>query len=120
MRSVRGEDTTPELAVRRLVHRLGFRFKLHVRSLPGKPDLVFPGRSKIIMVHGCFWHGHCCRGGRNRVVGRYRKFRLDRPTGNGGNTNGVFTLLFRNAPQGWKILLDPQELGAIVAPMATE
>jgi len=66
MRSVRGEDTTPELAVRRLVHQLGFRFRLHVRSLPGKPDLVFPSRSKIIMVHGCFWHGHCCRGGRNR------------------------------------------------------
>jgi len=58
--------------------------------------------------------------GRDAVVARYRKFRLDRPTGNGGNTNGVFTLLFRNAPQGWKILLDPQELGAIVAPMATE
>lgn len=58
--------------------------------------------------------------GRDAVVARYRKFRLDRTTGNGGNTKGVFTLLFRNTPQGWKTLLDPQELGAIVAPTAAE
>lgn len=58
MASVHSEDTGPEMAVRRIVHRLGFRYRLHVRDLPGKPDLVFPGRRKIVFVHGCFWHRH--------------------------------------------------------------
>jgi DNA mismatch endonuclease (patch repair protein) len=66
MRRVRGKDTTPELAVRSLVHKLGLRYALHRGDLPGKPDLVLPGRSKVIFVHGCFWHGHSCRAGRNR------------------------------------------------------
>lgn len=55
----------PELAVRSLVHRLGYRFRLHSKDLPGKPDLVFRARSKVIFVHGCFWHGHhACRDGK--------------------------------------------------------
>lgn len=58
MAAVHSEDTGPEMAVRRLVHRLGFRYRLHVRALPGKPDLVFPSRRKIVFVHGCFWHRH--------------------------------------------------------------
>jgi DNA mismatch endonuclease (patch repair protein) len=58
MSAIRGKDTKPELAVRRLVHSLGYRYRLHVRSLPGKPDLVFASRRKIIFVHGCFWHLH--------------------------------------------------------------
>lgn len=65
MRRIHSENTSPELTVRRLVHRLGFRFRLHDKKLPGKPDLVFAGRRKIIMIHGCFWHGHQCRSGRN-------------------------------------------------------
>lgn len=65
MRAVKGSDTAPELAVRSMVHRLGFRFRLHRKDLPGKPDLVFPGPRKVIFVHGCFWHGHdCARGAR--------------------------------------------------------
>ncbi|MGC8493324.1 MAG: very short patch repair endonuclease [Syntrophobacteraceae bacterium] len=64
MRLVRSKNTKPELRVRRLVHGLGFRFRLHVAELPGKPDLVFPSRRKVILVHGCFWHGHSCRLGR--------------------------------------------------------
>ena len=55
---VRGKDTRPELTVRRVAHGLGFRFRLHVSRLPGHPDLVFPGRRKVILVHGCFWHRH--------------------------------------------------------------
>jgi DNA mismatch endonuclease (patch repair protein) len=51
----------PELAVRRLVHKLGYRFRLHRKDLPGKPDLVFPSRRKVIFVHGCFWHAHKCK-----------------------------------------------------------
>lgn len=58
MRLIRARDTAPELIVRRMVHRLGFRFRLHVPGLPGKPDLVFPRLSKIIEVRGCFWHQH--------------------------------------------------------------
>ena len=58
MSRVRGKDTKPELAVRRLVHGLGYRYRLHRRDLPGVPDLVFPGRRKAIFVHGCFWHRH--------------------------------------------------------------
>ncbi len=58
MARIRGRDTKPEVAVRRLAHRLGYRFRLHRRDLPGTPDLVFPARSKIVFVHGCFWHRH--------------------------------------------------------------
>jgi DNA mismatch endonuclease (patch repair protein) len=58
MRRIRKTDTKPELIVRRVAHRLGFRFRLHRRDLPGTPDLVFPRHHKIIMVHGCFWHQH--------------------------------------------------------------
>lgn len=58
MSLVRGKNTTPELAVRRIVHSLGYRFRLHGKALPGRPDLVFAGRRKVIFVHGCFWHAH--------------------------------------------------------------
>jgi DNA mismatch endonuclease (patch repair protein) len=54
MAAIRSVDTSPELAVRRIVHALGYRYRLHVPDLPGKPDLVFPSRSKILFVHGCF------------------------------------------------------------------
>lgn len=66
MRQVRGKDTKPELIVRSFIHRLGFRFRLHKKNLPGKPDLVFSSRHKVVFVHGCFWHGHKCRRG-NRM-----------------------------------------------------
>lgn len=58
MARVRGRETGPEMLVRRLVHAMGFRYRLHDRRLPGSPDLVFPGRRKVIFVHGCFWHRH--------------------------------------------------------------
>ena len=58
MARIGSADTLPELAVRRLLHRLGYRFRLHRRSLPGTPDICFPGRKKAIFVHGCFWHRH--------------------------------------------------------------
>ena len=65
MRRIRSKDTTPELSLRRLVHRMGYRFRLHKRDLPGKPDLVFPGKKKLVFLHGCFWHQHQeCREGR--------------------------------------------------------
>jgi DNA mismatch endonuclease (patch repair protein) len=58
MAAVHSEDTGPEMAVRRIVRGLGYRYRLHVVALPGKPDLVFPSRRKIVFVHGCFWHRH--------------------------------------------------------------
>jgi DNA mismatch endonuclease (patch repair protein) len=65
MRRIRGKDTIPEMAVRRLVHGMGYRYRLHRRDIPGKPDLAFPGRRKVIFIHGCFWHQHPgCREGR--------------------------------------------------------
>lgn len=63
MAAIRGKHTQPEMVVRRLVHRMGYRYRLHVRALPGCPDLVFPRHGKIIEVRGCFWHRHsgCAR-----------------------------------------------------------
>ncbi|MDK2973483.1 MAG: mismatch endonuclease, patch repair protein [Candidatus Sumerlaeota bacterium] len=61
MRRIRSKDMAPELAVRRLVHAAGYRYRLHRKDLPGKPDLVFPARGKVIFVHGCFWHQHSAR-----------------------------------------------------------
>jgi DNA mismatch endonuclease (patch repair protein) len=58
MSRVRNRDTKPEMIVRRLVHKLGFRYRLHDRRLPGAPDLVFKSRRKVIFIHGCFWHQH--------------------------------------------------------------
>ncbi len=64
MQSVGTKDTGPELVVRRLLHRLGYRYRLHPKQLPGRPDIVLPGRKKAVFVHGCFWHGHECQKGR--------------------------------------------------------
>jgi DNA mismatch endonuclease (patch repair protein) len=64
MATIRKTNTKPELLVRRAVHAMGYRFRLHRRDLPGTPDLVFPGPRKVIFVHGCFWHRHDCAAGR--------------------------------------------------------
>jgi DNA mismatch endonuclease (patch repair protein) len=61
MSRIGGKDTAPEMTVRRLLHSLGYRFRLHRRDLPGTPDIVFPSRRKAIFVNGCFWHAHGCR-----------------------------------------------------------
>ena len=78
MSRVRGKDTSPEIFVRSLIHRLGYRFRLHSKDLPGKPDIVFPSRKKVIFVHGCFWHGHDCpRGSRiPKSNQEYWKFKI--------------------------------------------
>ena len=60
MAGIRGADTKPELLLRRGLHALGFRFRLHDRNLPGKPDIVFPRYKAVIFANGCFWHGHDC------------------------------------------------------------
>lgn len=63
MQSVKTRDTGPELTVRRILYSLGYRYRLNASKLPGRPDIVFPGKRRAIFVHGCFWHGHnCCKG----------------------------------------------------------
>ncbi len=71
MQSVGTEGTGPELTVRRLLHRQGYRYKLNAKHLPGSPDIVFPARKKVIFVNGCFWHSHGC------ATGQAPKSRLD-------------------------------------------
>ncbi|MCY4557696.1 MAG: very short patch repair endonuclease [Chloroflexi bacterium] len=71
MQAVKSKDTKPELIVRRVLHRMGYRYRLHRKDLPGKPDIVFVSRRKAIFVHGCFWHAHDC------PKGRLPKSRLD-------------------------------------------
>ena len=71
MRAVKSRNTQPEMTVRRLVHSMGYRYRLHRKDLPGKPDLAFISRRKAIFVHGCFWHGHDCpRGSREPKTNR--------------------------------------------------
>jgi DNA mismatch endonuclease, patch repair protein len=64
MRAVKSKDTKPEIAVRKALFALGYRYRLNVKNLPGKPDLVFTKHRTVIFVHGCFWHGHSCKRGR--------------------------------------------------------
>lgn len=99
MAGIRGKDTKPELAVRRAIHRQGFRYRLHDRRLPGKPDMVFPSRRAVVFIHGCFWHGHDChlfRWPSSRI-----KFWRDKITGNRQND---LTCLCALSEMGWRVL----------------
>lgn len=70
MAAIRSKDTKPEMHVRRRVHAAGFRFRLHRRDLPGRPDLVFPRYRLAVFVHGCFWHGHDCKRGKRPATNK--------------------------------------------------
>lgn len=100
MSLVRSRDTTPELLIRRIVHRLGYRFRLHRRDLPGTPDLVFPRLRKIIDVRGCFWHMHTC--GRCRIPATRRKWWTAKLTRNAERDRRSIRRLRR---AGWKVLV---------------
>ncbi|MGD0520359.1 MAG: DNA mismatch endonuclease Vsr [Terracidiphilus sp.] len=100
MRAIRSKDTLPEMAVRSLVHRLGYRFRLHRPDLPGKPDLVFPARCKVIFVHGCFWHSHGCKSG--LIPRSNRDFWLPKLRQNKARDGNNLEAL---AEQGWKALV---------------
>lgn len=99
MARVPSKNTQPELAVRKLAFALGYRYKLHVKDLPGTPDLVFPGRKRIIFVHGCFWHGHRCRRGGLPSSNKY--FWKEKITKNKKRDRQTKRLL---SAQGWKVL----------------
>lgn len=100
MRAIRSKNTGPELAVRSLAHRLGYRFRLHRKNLPGTPDLVFVSRRKVIFVHGCFWHGHDCK--RARIPTANREFWVEKIAKNQGRDEASLTAL---ASAGWKALV---------------
>jgi DNA mismatch endonuclease (patch repair protein) len=100
MAAVRSKNTTPELLVRRLVHRMGLRFRLHSKALPGSPDLVFPSRRRAIFVHGCFWHGHTC--GRCRIPATNRGFWKKKLSANAERDRRALRRLRR---LGWKVLV---------------
>lgn len=80
MRAVKGRDTKPEMIIRGLLHRMGYRYRLHRTDLPGKPDIVFTSRKKVIFVHGCFWHGHSCKRGSRQPKSNveYWRAKIDR------------------------------------------
>jgi len=80
MARIRSTDSKFELRVRSALHKLGYRYRKHDRSLPGRPDLVFPSRRKVIFLHGCFWHGHRCRLG--RLPKTRREYWLPKISGN--------------------------------------
>lgn len=72
MSGIRGKDTQPEMVLRKALHARGFRYRLHVPDMPGRPDMVFPRHRAVILAHGCFWHGHDC--GLFRVPDSRREF----------------------------------------------
>lgn len=118
MSHIRDKDTGPEWAVRRLVHALGFRYRLHVKGLPGKPDLVLARHRKVIFVHGCFWHAHGCRAARHAPA-THRRFWTEKFARNAARDQAALRALWQ---AGWQVLVvwecqtkDPDQLRAILA-----
>lgn len=99
MRAVKSHDTKPEIAVRSLLHRAGYRFRLHRNDLPGKPDLTFPGRKAVVFVHGCFWHGHSCKRGA-RIPKTNSDYWLAKIARNVSRDAGTINAL---DAQGWRV-----------------
>lgn len=100
MSRIRGKDTVPELVVRRLVHALGYGFRLHRRDLPGTPDMVFVRHKRVILIHGCFWHRHSCKLGQPnpKQNARFWKAKLR------GNVERDKRNLRELRRQGWTVL----------------
>jgi DNA mismatch endonuclease (patch repair protein) len=101
MSHVKGKDTKPEILVRSIVHRLGFRFRKHKSDLPGKPDIVLVKHRKVFFVHGCFWHGHkmCSRSSRPQSNKSFWVEKLDKNIARDKRTKRELEL------QGWKVLI---------------
>ena len=99
MRAVRGKDTAPEWAIRRLLFRLGYRYRLHASLLPGRPDIVFTRRMKVVFIHGCFWHSHDCPRGKRRPLNN-QKYWDEKLTRNQMRDADNLNALARH---GWKI-----------------
>lgn len=100
MAQVKNKNTAPEIAVRKTLHRLGYRFRLHRRNLPGHPDIVLPRYRTVIFVHGCFWHGHDCpRGKRPSTRPEFWNEKLDR------NIERDKDTIRRLEETGWRVLV---------------
>jgi len=101
MRAVKSKGTKPEIKVRRLLYRAGYRYRLHRKDLPGNPDLVFPGRRSVIFVHGCFWHQHpgCPHAARPSSNNEYWMKKLDR------NIERDKRNIASLAEEGWRVLV---------------
>jgi DNA mismatch endonuclease (patch repair protein) len=101
MSRIRSKDTKPEMIVRSLVHRMGYRFRLHRKDLPGKPDLALPRHKKVIFVNGCFWHMHNCKHGRVKPKTN-AQFWQDKREGNKSRDKRNMSALKK---QGWSVLV---------------
>lgn len=101
MSKVKGRDTKPEKKVRSMLHKLGFRFRINEKKLPGKPDIVLPRHRKVVFVHGCFWHGHkkCKRGSRPTSNVRFWTKKIN------GNIARDATVRRKLKRAGWKSLV---------------
>lgn len=101
MSRVKGRDTKPEVLVRSFVHRMGYRFRVHRRELPGNPDIVLARHRKVIFVHGCFWHGHkgCSRSGRPTTNENFWNNKLN------GNIKRDRLKCRKLRRMGWKVLV---------------
>ena len=101
MAKIGGKDSAIEMRVRRLLFSLGYRYRLHVAALPGKPDIVFPGRRKAIFVHGCFWHGHegCKRATVPEQNAEFWQRKIDR------NVERDETVRKQMSEAGWNVLI---------------
>ena len=99
MSCIRGKNTQPEMLVRRGVHAAGLRFRLHVRDLPGSPDIVFPRYRAVVLVHGCFWHGHDCP--LFKLPATRREFWAEKINANKTRDIRTVEALFE---QGWRVL----------------
>jgi DNA mismatch endonuclease (patch repair protein) len=101
MAAVRSRDTKPEKFVRSLIHRLGYRFRLHRKDLPGRPDIVLPRHRAVVFVHGCFWHAHRCKAG-DRLPATNTKFWRNKRNENVVRDRSAIGRLRR---LGWRILV---------------
>jgi len=101
MQAIKGRDTVPEMLVRRYLHAHGFRYRLHVKDLPGKPDIVLPKYKTVIFIHGCFWHGH--EGCKYYVVPKTRTEWWLEKIGKNKENDKLAVALLKKA--GWKVLV---------------
>lgn len=100
MSRIRRSDTAPEMAVRRTLHKLGYRFRIQWKAAPGRPDVAFPGRRKMIFVHGCFWHQHpgCKDAGEHKVRSYFWKSKFERNRARDARD------LAKAQAEGWEVL----------------
>jgi DNA mismatch endonuclease (patch repair protein) len=113
MRAIGSKDTKPEKIVRSMLHKLGYRFRLHRRDLPGQPDIVFTSRRKVIFVNGCFWHMHNCRQGQRAPIANAEFWKTKRQRTSDRDARTLEAL----AADGWQVYVvwecDLKDLAAL-------